>query len=95
MHQTRLHAYRVLALAAATAALVLVTGRSTAMMAQDHAFLLTYFSNAHKVGAPDGTLRLTNDGNVSGYFPAGDLCASIYVFKTATARRWSRAAVAL
>src|SRR5271167_3381130 len=74
MHQTTLHAYRALALAAAAAALVLVTGSSTAM-AQDHAFFLSYFSNAHTAGAPDGTLRLTNDGN-----NASDLCASIYVF---------------
>jgi hypothetical protein len=74
MHQTRLHAYRMLALAAATAALVLVTGSSTAM-AQDHVYFLTYFSNAHTAGAPDGTLRFINDGNA-----AGNLCASIYVF---------------
>src|SRR5271165_654768 len=74
MHQTRLHAYRMLALAAATAALVLVTGSSTAM-AQDHVYFLTYFSNAHTAGAPDGTLRFINDGNT-----AGNLCASIYVF---------------
>jgi hypothetical protein len=74
-HQIRLHAHRMLALAAAAAALVLVTGSGTAM-AQDHAFFLTYFSNAHKPGAPDGTLRLTNDGHTS----AGNLFADIYIF---------------
>jgi hypothetical protein len=81
MHQTTLHAHRTLALAAAVAALVLVTGSSTAM-AQDHVYFLSYFSNVHKPGAPDGTLRLTNDGHQrSGIDPAaGDLCASIYVF---------------
>jgi hypothetical protein len=75
MHRIRLHAYRTLALAAATAALVLVTGSSTAMMAQDHVYFLTYFSNAHTAGAPDGTLRFINDGSAF-----GNLCASIYVF---------------
>ena len=74
MHQTTLHAYRILALAAAAAALVLVTGGSTAT-AQDHVYFLTYFSNANTAGAPDGTLRFINDGNA-----AGNLCASIYVF---------------
>jgi hypothetical protein len=80
MHRIRLHTYKALALAAAAAALVLVSGSSTAT-AQDHAFFLSYFSNAHKAGAPDGTLRLTNDGHqLSGTDPAaGDLCASIYV----------------
>jgi hypothetical protein len=74
MHQTTLHAYRALALAAAAAALVLVTGGSTAM-AQDHVYFQSYFANVHKPGAPDGTLRLTNDGN-----SASDLWADIYVF---------------
>jgi hypothetical protein len=74
MHQTTLHAYRTLALAAAAAALVLVTGGSTAM-AQDHVYFQSYFANAHTPGAPDGTLRLTNDGN-----SASDLWADIYVF---------------
>jgi hypothetical protein len=75
MHQIRLHAYRTLALAAAAAAVVLVTGPSTAM-AQDHVYFLSYFDNAHKAGAPDGTLRLANDGNAS----ESTLCANIYVF---------------
>jgi len=60
-------------------ALALVTG-STIAMAQDHVYFLSYFANAHTLGAPDGTLRLANDGNVSDRSPAGDLCASIYVF---------------
>jgi hypothetical protein len=75
MHQIRLHAHRTLELAAAAVALVLVTGSGTAM-AQDHAFFLSYYANAHTPGAPDGTLRLTNDGHAS----AGNLWADIYVF---------------
>ncbi len=75
-HQNRLHAYRMLALVAAGAALVLVTGSSTAM-AQDHVYFLSYFDNAQKAGAPDGTLRLANDGNAG----ESTLCANIYVFR--------------
>jgi hypothetical protein len=41
---------------------------------------LSYYSNAHTRSAPDAVLRLVNDGNVSDASPAGDLCASIYVF---------------
>jgi hypothetical protein len=44
------------------------------------AMLVGYFANAHTAGAPDGTLRLLNDGNASDASPAGDLCAAIYVF---------------
>jgi hypothetical protein len=36
-----------------------------------------FFANANTAGAPDGTLRLANDGNTG-----GKLCASIYVFNT-------------
>jgi hypothetical protein len=72
---------RTLALVAIAAALVLAMG-STAV-AQDNVFALSYFSNAHTTGAPDGALRLVNDGNVSDSSPAGDLCASVYVFDSA------------
>jgi hypothetical protein len=61
------------------AALVLASG-STLAVAQDNIFALSYFSNAHTTNAPDGTLRLVNDGTLSDASPAGDLCASIYVF---------------
>lgn len=50
------------------------------VVAQDHVYSLSYFTNAHTGGAPDTVLRLINDGNVSDSSPAGDLCASIYVF---------------
>jgi hypothetical protein len=43
-------------------------------------YALSYYSNANIGGAPHGTLQLVNDGNVSDIGPAGDLCASIYVF---------------
>ena len=62
-------------------AVALLLGLGTAM-AQDNVYDVTYFSNAHTVNAPDGVLRLVNDGNVSDASPAGDLCASIYVFDT-------------
>ena len=59
--------------------LALMLGVGTAV-AQDNVYDLSYFSGAHTSGAPDTTLRLVNDGNVSDSSPAGDLCASIYVF---------------
>lgn len=59
--------------------LALLLGAATAL-AQDKVYALSYFSNAHTTGAPDAVLRLVNDGNVSDSSPAGDLCASIYVF---------------
>ena len=59
--------------------LMLILGAGSAV-AQDNVYALSYFSNAHTANAPDGTLRLVNDGNVSDSSPAGDLCASIYVF---------------
>ncbi len=53
---------------------------SSGARAQDNPFALGYYSNANTAGAPDGTLRLVNDGNVNDASPNGDLCASIYVF---------------
>jgi len=65
--------------AIAVLGLALMLGAGTAV-AQDSVYALSYFSGAHFSGAPDGTLRLVNDGNVSDSSPAGDLCASVYVF---------------
>lgn len=59
--------------------LALLLAAATAF-AQDKVYALSYFSNAHTTGAPDAVLRLVNDGKVSDSSPAGDLCASIYVF---------------
>jgi len=71
--------FKSLVLSAMAAALILALGSTTAV-AQDNIFALSYFSNAHTTSAPDGTLRLVNDGTLSDASPAGDLCASVYVF---------------
>jgi hypothetical protein len=71
--------FKDLAFCALAAPLILALG-STTTVAQDNIYALSYYSNAHTTGAPDGALRLVNDGNVSDSSPAGDLCASIYVF---------------
>ena len=71
--------YKRLVFGAMAAALILALGSTTAV-AQDNIFALSYFSNAHTTNAPDGTLRVVNDGTLSDASPAGDLCASIYVF---------------
>lgn len=78
---------RTLALAVLGAAFVVAVNPSTAVAQEtvsvDSVYALSYYSNAHTTGAADGTLRLINDGNVSDSSPAGDLCASIYVFNNA------------
>ena len=71
--------FKSLAFGAMAAALTLALGSTTAV-AQDHIYGLSYFSNAHTRNAPDGVLRLVNDSTVSDASPAGDLCASVYVF---------------
>jgi hypothetical protein len=71
---------RRLALCAAAAA-VLVWAFSGAAKAQDVPYALGYYANANNPGSvPDGTLRLVNDGAQGDTSPAGDVCASIYVF---------------
>src|SRR5258708_8820115 len=74
--------FKSLAFGAMAAALILAMGSTTAV-AQDNIFALSYFSNAHVATAPDAALRLVNDGTLSDSSPAGDLCASIYVFDSA------------
>jgi hypothetical protein len=74
--------FKSLAFGAMAAALILAMGSTTAV-AQDNIFALSYFSNAHVTGAPDGVLRVVNDGTLSDSSPAGDLCASVYVFDSA------------
>ena len=71
--------FKSLAFGALAAALILALGSITAV-AQDDVYALSYFSNAHTTGAPDAALRVVNDGFLSDSSPAGDLCASIYVF---------------
>jgi hypothetical protein len=66
-----------------SAALILALGSTTAAAQtqdEDDVYALSYYSNAHITAAPDAALRLVNDGFVSDASPAGDLCASIYVF---------------
>jgi hypothetical protein len=70
---------KTLALSSVAVVLVFTLG-STGAVAQDNVFALSYFSNANTLGAPDAVLRLVNDGTVSDASPAGDLCASVYVF---------------
>jgi hypothetical protein len=73
--------FKSLLFGAMAAALILALGSTTAV-AQDNVYALSYFSNAHTTGAPDAALRVVNDGTVSDASPAGDLCASVYVFDT-------------
>ena len=59
----------------AAVALVAVLGVSSAM-AQSDTYQVSYYSNAHTTGAPDGKVRITNPGTNNG----SDLCADVYVF---------------
>src|SRR3982074_3891781 len=73
---------KTLALSTVAVGLVLAVA-STGAVAQDNVFAVSYFSNAHTRGAPEAVLRLVNDGTLSDSSPAGDLCASVYVFDSA------------
>ncbi len=64
----------------AVLALAVVAGSQVARAQGDNNYALGYFTYAHIPGAPDGTLRLVNDGYNGDASPAGDICASIYVF---------------
>jgi hypothetical protein len=70
---------KTLVLGTVAVVLVLIMG-STDAVGQDNVFALSYFSNAHTRGAPEAVLRLVNDGTLSDASPAGDICASVYVF---------------
>ena len=74
--------FKSLVFGAMAAALILALGSTTAVAQSgfDDVYAVSHFSNAHVTGAPDGVLRLVNDGSVSDASPAGDLCASVYVF---------------
>jgi len=74
--------FKNLVFGAMAAALMLALGSTAAVAQQDEddIYALSYYSNAHITAAPDAALRLVNDGFVSDASPAGDLCASIYVF---------------
>ena len=64
---------------------LMLSGSASAQNAGDNnSYFVTYYSNANTSGAPDGTLRLVNDGEASTAqtegVPNGSLYASIYVF---------------
>ncbi len=56
-------------------ALVVFAGLAQAQTYVTSPYRVDYFSNANTGGAPDGTLRLDNDGAAG-----GNLCADIFVF---------------
>jgi hypothetical protein len=64
---------RILPLLAIALVLGVVSG--TALAQDSSTYALTYYSNANTAGAPDGTVRVINDGNTG-----GSLCAAFYVF---------------
>jgi len=65
-------------------AITLLLGANAFAQGDKSVYFVTYYSNANTVGAPDGTLRLVNDGDASTSQtegkPNGNLWASIYVF---------------
>jgi len=66
------------------ASAVLLLGGSAMAQGDVSYYFVTYYSNANKSAAPDATLRIINDGDVSTAevegVPNGNLWASIYVF---------------
>ena len=74
--------FKSLVFGAMAAALILALGSTTAVAQTgfDDVYAVGHYANAHVAGAPDGVLRLVNDGTLSDASPDGDLCASIYVF---------------
>ena len=66
-------------------AITLMLGNAFAQNVGDNSvYFVTYYSNANTSGAPDGTLRLINDGDQATAAPEGvengTLWADIYVF---------------
>ena len=65
-------------------AITLMLGGSAFAQGDSSYYFVTYYSNANTSGAPDGTLRIVNDGDqateqVEGV-PNGNLWADIYLF---------------
>lgn len=54
---------------------------STDAFAQESAKTFGYYTNANTL-APDSRMSVVNPGSVSGFEPAGDRCANIYVFSS-------------
>jgi hypothetical protein len=71
---------------AVTVSMLIAGGHASAQNVGDRSvYFVTYFSNANTAGAPDGTLRLINDGDnatsqSNGHIANGALYASIYTF---------------
>jgi len=65
-------------------AITVLAGGSAVAQGDNSVYFVTHFSNATTKGAPDGVLRLINDGDTSTSqtegIPNGNLWASIYVF---------------
>jgi hypothetical protein len=65
-------------------AITLLLGGSAFAQGDNSVYFVTYYSNANTPGAPDGKLRIVNDGDASTSQtegkPNGNLWASIYVF---------------
>jgi len=65
-------------------AITLMLGGNAFAQGDNSAYFVTYYSNANTSGAPDGTLRIINDGDYSTTqvegVPNGNLWADIYVF---------------
>src|SRR5208282_6732535 len=68
----------------AVLAIALMLGGTAFAQGDNSAYFVTYYSNANTSGAPDGTLRIINDGDYSTTqvegVPNGNLWADIYVF---------------
>jgi hypothetical protein len=63
-------------------AIVAMAGGTALAQGDNSYYFTTYYSNANTAGAPDATVRIVNDGNMTGsvLFPNGDILANIYVF---------------
>jgi len=64
---------------------LILGGKALAQNVGDNSYyFVTYYSNANTSGAPDGTLRIINDGDLASAAPEGvengTLWAAIYVF---------------
>jgi len=65
-------------------AITLMMGGNAFAQGDNSVYFVTYYSNANTSGAPDGTLRIINDGDQATTAPEGvengSLWAAIYVF---------------
>ena len=71
---------RKIMLLVAVLAIALAAGSQVASAQTTDVYTVDYFSNAHTMGAPDGTVRVINPGALGNPAQGTDLCALIYVF---------------